>query len=97
MFTCEQCGKEYKTKKGLTAHMKKCEVVIEEQLEDEAVVTMLEEVTAPIMDIKEVSTEGVLYAERQRMIAKLEMTIKMCYDAETKHRLEMELKELKEK
>lgn len=74
MFKCENCGKEVKTKSGLTSHQKKC--LPEEQIETPKMGTEIAE-------------------ELNRRIAKLEISIKQCYDAETKFRLECELKELK--
>lgn len=74
MFKCENCGKETKTKSGLTSHQKKC-LSVEQKPEPK------------------VGTE--IAEELNRRIAKLEMSIKQCYDAETKYRLECELKELK--
>lgn len=83
MYNCKICGKDFKSKGGLTRHSKTCE----SKEEVETTETMPEV-------IKEPSEANI---ELQRRIDKLNVTISRCYDAETKYRLECELKELTKK
>lgn len=92
-FKCSKCGKEIKSKAGLSRHESSCKV----ELNDE----VLEKIEASIDDTaaerKEVNEESTIYLELKRRIDKLEHSIPRCYDAVTKHRLEQELADLKSK
>ena len=87
-FKCEHCGKEYKREAALKKHIEKEHPGIEEEaLEEQAAEQSLIE--------NEVSEDTVIVSEIKRRIEKLKIRIRDCYDAETKHRLEGELKDLK--
>ena len=75
------CGKGYKTERNYNKHTDSCKVFKDSQVCND-------------IDDSEISPSG-LSMELDRRINKLEISISRCYDAETKYRLECELKELK--
>ena len=100
MFKCEYCGKKLKSKSGLTLHKKTCSERPQEEettKKEQSVEETIEAASEAPTEVKAVSSETVIDVERQRRIDKLKVTISSCYDAETKHRLEQELKELEGK
>lgn len=80
MIKCEYCDREFKSNAGLVMHQKKCKP------KDEPIAEEVE----PIVEV----TNSVVSDEKIRLLDKLKMTIKMCYDGATKHRLEKEYVEL---
>lgn len=83
MERCEYCNKEVKSLSGLKRHLKTCKVKDEQLVEEEVKVSSV------------ASTElTYIQKEKLRRIDKLKVSINMCYDAETKYRLECELKDL---
>lgn len=77
---CDICDKVFKSKGGLTRHKKTCS----KPEEVEVIESMPESIEEP--------SEANI--ELNRRIDKLRVTISQCYDAETKYRLECELKSL---
>jgi uncharacterized C2H2 Zn-finger protein len=70
MWECKDCGKEFKTERGLKLHVNKC--------------------TAPKKEETKELSDSV-----KRKIDKLIDAKNSCLDAEHKHKIEMEIKELK--
>ena len=90
MFKCEYCDKEVKTEPGLKRHMNSCKLKDNQEPtsndNDKAIETINED--------KEVVLGSSTAQEIDRRIEKLKVTIRSCYDAETRYRLECELKDL---
>lgn len=88
MIKCEECGKEFKSAAGLKRHMK---VHKEEKVEstEEA-----ETIATEHLEEKKVETKAEVPFHVEKRIRKLRDAIKSCLDAETKYRLECELKNL---
>lgn len=78
MPVCTECGKEFKTKRGLDTHNLKCKPTEVE----EKVVPQIKD--RPTLDIDNV----------QRKINKLKDARNSCYDAEARYKFEQEIKEL---
>ena len=96
-FTCPTCSKEYKRESALLKHM---DAKHPDDTENYLEVRDNDPIDQIIEEYGELSDEELEKEptersdENQRRIDKLKVTIKGCYDAETKHRLECELKDL---
>jgi predicted ATP-dependent serine protease len=85
MFKCSKCGKKYKTEKGLNQHENTCNVIDELPEEKE---TVLEPITA-----QETASDD-MSEWTKRHIEKLQDLRKSTYDAETRHNIDMQIREL---
>lgn len=78
MFKCEICSKEFTTKSALTNHSKKC---------------VIKDILEPI-EQKEIVNASVSIVESKSRLSKLIDAYKSSYDAEYRHKLELEYKSL---
>ena len=83
MYKCE-CGREFKSKSGLTRHSNGCKAELKEEPIKEIEVV-----------INEVDKTKELSEETQRKLKKLVDARNSCYDAKTKHDFEVEIELLK--
>ena len=94
MYKCDYCDKEVKSESGLKRHMSSCNA--KEATAEVTEPITLEDITDAVQMANENSkhTSKSFNIELERRIEKLKVTIRSCYDAETRYRLECELKDL---
>lgn len=105
-YKCSGCQKIVKSSSGLKRHQSTCSEY-QEALDVPEIKELIPEPTDGLEATKEVEVTNDIpkevkepsdvSMEIKRRIDKLEVNIKNCYDAQTKYRLECELKELKAK
>lgn len=84
MFKCDNCGREFRGKSGLTNHSKVCEPIeeVEEQLTEEEVIS------------NEVASKQELSDNIARKIGKLKSARSSTWDAEARHNIDLQIAEL---
>lgn len=97
---CTICGKQYKREAALKKHIEKehpdqDDIDFQEEVESE--VGLLEDENTHEEIEPSSNEDSTIISELKRLIEKLKVSINSCYDAQTKHRLEMELKDLQSK
>ena len=81
MYKCEQCGKEYKSTRGLVNHRKECEP-IEEQ-------PAIEEVASNEVDKGQELSDNI-----RRKLDKLKDARSSTWDAQARYEIDLQIKEL---
>lgn len=86
MYQCDNCGREFRGKSGLTNHSKVCEPIVEVVEEEQPII---EEVVS-----NEVVSEQELSDNIVRKIEKLKSARASTWDAEARHNIDMQIAEL---
>ena len=95
MFECGKCKREFRSQRGLSMHLNKCDVVPnEESLPTEKKAEEANEAIKTHNSRIEDEMEGISDNIRRR-IEKLRDAYKSTYDAEARHNIDCEIRDLK--